>query len=778
MASSASFQFHPWLALFLSLFLISAKIPPSSCQPQNIQTFYPLPLPPPALPLPSQPPPLPLPRQPPGKSSSKEAVVKAIGATAATTLVLSGLVFFLFLKYSQNRRKRENNRPNPYAENYNEFTRFKGNLKGVIVDEDGLDVLYWKNLHEDSRADKFNKDISRNSAKEEEKRVTDTTQRSKKSNTPVQESPLLRGKSSTSHNPIWLQPEDKAEIALEPVEKENSSIQPTKQSPPPPQPPPPPPPTTPVLAVPKAPPPPPPPVPAKKGPAPPPTPPKPPGLASSSRPPPPPPKERQDQGEFSDRGGAVEEGNKKVKLKPLHWDKVNPNVEHSMVWHKIEGGSFRFDDDLMEALFGRVATNRKSPGNNDNPTIPKHDRSNQNSQVFILDARKSQNTAIVIRSLAISRREIIDALLEGEGLSTDALEKLTKIAPTKEEEREILSFQEDPTRLAYAESFLYHLLKAVPSAFSRFNAMLFRSTYDVEVFHHKETLQALELGCKELRTCRLFLKLLEAILKAGNRLNAGTSRGNAQAFNLTALLKLSDVKSTDGKTTLLNFVVEEVVRAEGKRLLNRNFSLNRTPSRNSNQNPDNSISTDGKERECIMFGLPIVGGLSAEFVNVKKAANIDYDAFAKTCSALTARIHEVRGILIECQNGEGGGFVREMKGFLDAAEGETEVVAEEEARVIELVKRTTEYYQSRPSKDKEKHPLQLFVIVKDFLDMVDKVCVEIARNLQKRKIRGANVGSSSPKSPAKRNQVRFPMLPENFMSDKSKGNSSELEEDF
>ena len=63
------------------------------------------------------------------------------------------------------------------------------------------------------------------------------------------------------------------------------------------------------------------------------------------------------------------------------------------------------------------------------------------------------------------------------------------------------------------------------------------------------------------------MKLLEAILKARNRMNAGTARGNAHACNLTALLKLSvsDVKSVDGKTTLLNFVVEEVVRPEGKR---------------------------------------------------------------------------------------------------------------------------------------------------------------------------------------------------------------------
>ncbi|MFS7959197.1 putative formin, FH2 domain-containing protein [Helianthus anomalus] len=89
--------------------------------------------------------------------------------------------------------------------------------------------------------------------------------------------------------------------------------------------------------------------------------------------------------------------------------------------------------------------------------------------------------------------------------------------------------------------------------------MLFKLSYTSEVSQIKNTLQTLETSCRELKTRGLLVKLLEAILKSGNRLNAGTSRENAQAFNLNSLLKLSDVKSSDGKKTLIHFVVEEVV---------------------------------------------------------------------------------------------------------------------------------------------------------------------------------------------------------------------------
>ncbi|KAM1514925.1 hypothetical protein COP1_014145 [Malus domestica] len=43
------------------------------------------------------------------------------------------------------------------------------------------------------------------------------------------------------------------------------------------------------------------------------------------------------------------------------------------------------------------------------------------------------------------------------------------------------------------------------------------------------------------RRCSL-MKLLEAVLNTGNRMNVGTNRGDAQAFKLDTLLKLVDVR--------------------------------------------------------------------------------------------------------------------------------------------------------------------------------------------------------------------------------------------
>ncbi|CAB4264486.1 unnamed protein product [Prunus armeniaca] len=730
---------QPWqlLLLNLNLFFVFCfygifVLPP--CHGQNIETFYPFtalaPAPAPAptpqiapispsLPPPTQAKPQPLPVLPaaPQKSSSNESLIaKAVGATAACTLVVSGLLFFLVQRFVVAKRRRKINgggsgtsstgsqggRPQPPVVDRNEFARYDGNLKGFIVDENGLDVLYWRKLEERNSKKSFNKEVLRNPKNGEEINGDgddddDAEGIRRRKHEPIQEVPLLRGKSSSSHINDVSEVSDPNRIrsmALKAVEKSEPEVELTirSSSPPPPPSPPPTPPPPPLL--------PPLPISNKKSPAAPPPPPPPSTIAamnSSAPPPPPPPKPKARslnalskpstgpkgmEGDSKPAECSSGAGNGQVKLKPLHWDKVNTNnTQHSMVWDKIDGSFSSFWICCHQPVVPQRDSNQVNPrGTNVGPS----------PQICILDARKSQNIAIVIKSLTISRKEILDVLMEGRGLNAETLEKLARIAPTEEEQSQILEYNGDPTRLADAECFLYHILKAVPTAFTRLNAMLFRYNYDLEILNLKESLRTLELGCKELRTRGLFMKLLEAILKAGNRMNAGTSRGNAQAFNLSSLRKLSDVRSSDGKTTLLHFVVEEVIRSEGKRcVINTNHSLSRSSSQSHNRNlsSENLKPKEDREKEYMMLGLPMVGGISAEFSNVKKAAAIDYDSFAGTCSALTTRVAEIRELVIQRENNGGGRFVREMKAFLEAADEELTVVREQQKSVMELVKK-------------------------------------------------------------------------------------------
>ncbi len=70
------------------------------------------------------------------------------------------------------------------------------------------------------------------------------------------------------------------------------------------------------------------------------------------------------------------------------------------------------------------------------------------------------------------------------------------------------------------------------------------------------------MACKELKGSWTFQKLLEAVQKTWEHLNIGTFQGDAKAFILDTLLRLVDAKGTDGKTSLLHFVIQEIMKSE------------------------------------------------------------------------------------------------------------------------------------------------------------------------------------------------------------------------
>ncbi|XWS37400.1 hypothetical protein CRYUN_Cryun19dG0039800 [Craigia yunnanensis] len=146
------------------------------------------------------------------------------------------------------------------------------------------------------------------------------------------------------------------------------------------------------------------------------------------------------------------------------------------------------------------------------------------------------------------------------------------------------------------------------------------------------------------------------------------------------------------------------------------------------------------------------------------------------CSNLTNRVAEIKQLVTFCGDSEKTGFVLEMKGFLEECENELKVVKEEQIRVMELVKRTTEYYQAGASKEGGANPLQLFVIVKDFLDLVDRVRSDITRKLQRTNVIHS-AGSSPLPSPPRRNPLKLINFRSQFMSPDMSMTTSSSESD-
>ncbi|KAK6934382.1 Formin, FH2 domain [Dillenia turbinata] len=504
---------------------------------------------------------------------------------------------------------------------------------------------------------------------------------------------------------------------------------------------PPPPPTRPPAPPPPRPPAPPPPR-SGGSPAGPPPPPLPPGVKAGACPPPPPkggrlPPRPPGLGSNTSRPsssvpnasgevGSHAESAPKAKLKPFFWDKVLANPDQSMVWNQIKSGSFQFNEEMIESLFGYAPAKKNKE---------EHEKMSSLQEaavqfVQIIDVKKAQNIAILLRALNVTTEEVCDALQEGNELPLELLQTLLKMVPTSDEELKLRLFSGELSQLGPAERFL-KVLVDIPFAFKRLDALLFMSSLQEEVAIVKESFTTLEAACKELRNSRLFLKLLEAVLKTGNRMNDGTFRGGAQAFKLDTLLKLADVKGIDGKTTLLHFVVQEIIRSEGVRAARVARESQSTSGIKSDEIVEDFLPDT--EEHYRSLGLQVVSGLGGELENVKKAAILDVDGLTGTVFMLNQSLSKARNFLDTDMKkvDKESGFHKTLKSFVQNAEIDILWLLEEEKRIMALVKSTVDYFHGKSGKDEG---LRLFLIVRDFLIMLDRACKEV-RDTQRRQAR-------------------------------------------
>ncbi|KAL3682493.1 hypothetical protein R1sor_000515 [Riccia sorocarpa] len=450
----------------------------------------------------------------------------------------------------------------------------------------------------------------------------------------------------------------------------------------------------------------------------------------------------------------AEAGNVDVKLKPLHWEKVKPNAEHTTVWDNLLDGSFQLDSLSVESLFQYLPpAQAKNQGDKKTPL--------KEGPITILDPKKAHVMAIQLRGLGITADEVCEALLEGdeEDLTSDVLEAMVKMEPVGDELRKLREFSGDRSKLGPAERFLLAVLD-VPSSFQRIKTMLFRSTFRDDLLQVEEAITVLEMGCKELKGSRAFSKLLEAVLKTGNRLNMGTNRGGAQAFKLDALLGLKDVKGTDSKTSLLHYVIQEIIRKEGERAaraVNEDSNTGSSPASPSSAAstpsgytptgalyPGQSFPRDAKQVELTSkhLGIQVVMGLSTELSNVKRAAGLDIDALLSSMNKLSSGLKACKASLRKYFQSTEDGFLAlggddgqenielsndvfndSMMSFVRRAESDINRVEQDLNAVLESVKGVSIYFYGEVKKNEPF--LKVFQVVGDFLVVLDKVVKDV-----------------------------------------------------
>lgn len=158
-----------------------------------------------------------------------------------------------------------------------------------------------------------------------------------------------------------------------------------------------------------------------------------------------------------------------------------------MVWHHLKDGSFKLNEETMVNLFGYVAAqNKKERGKMDSNLHP------QPKLIQIIDVKKSQNLAILLKALNVTTEQVCDAVKKGTQLPVELIATLLRMAPNQEEELKLRLYDGDINQLGLSERFLKELVE-IPFAFKRLEALLFMGALHEDYHMAKESFAILEV---------------------------------------------------------------------------------------------------------------------------------------------------------------------------------------------------------------------------------------------------------------------------------------------
>ncbi|KAG8083658.1 hypothetical protein GUJ93_ZPchr0016g2558 [Zizania palustris] len=159
-----------------------------------------------------------------------------------------------------------------------------------------------------------------------------------------------------------------------------------------------------------------------------------------------------------------------------------------------------------------------------------------------------------------------------------------------------------------------------------------------------------------------------------------------------------------------------------------------------------NAATDDTERYR-QLGLDVVSSLGDDLQNVRRAACLDADALTISVASLGHRLVKANEFLTTGMRSldEDSGFHRRLVLFVEPSQEQITCLLEEEKRMRSLVRATDDYFHGSTGKDEG---LRLFVVVRDFLAILDKVCREVKEQAE------AAAKASKKPAPAPRTRSR------------------------
>ncbi|XP_018014866.1 uncharacterized protein LOC108671794 isoform X3 [Hyalella azteca] len=257
------------------------------------------------------------------------------------------------------------------------------------------------------------------------------------------------------------------------------------------------------------------------------------------------------------------------KMKTFNWNKI-PNskvVGNNNVWTKLAvrheklSPTSTLDWEELEGLFCLQTPQAPPAGGKTAPGTPGEENKSQNSQINLLDGKRSLNVNIFLRQFRVPNEEILELLREGDHaeFGAEKLRNLLKLLPSPDEAEMLRNFDGPCNKLGKAEQFLIALMK-LPQYKLRIEALLLKEEFESTLDQIDPSINAIIYAGRDLITNTKLHEILYMVLVAGNFLNNGGYAGDAAGMKLSSLQKLTDIRANKPGVNLLHFVVQQAQR--------------------------------------------------------------------------------------------------------------------------------------------------------------------------------------------------------------------------
>lgn len=178
----------------------------------------------------------------------------------------------------------------------------------------------------------------------------------------------------------------------------------------------------------------------------------------------------------------------------------------------------------LEELFSQKVTSPTavtlSPEADEANKVMTRKNSHKDTEVTLLDPKKSMNVNIFLKQFRKSNDVIIDQIKQGDAraLGVEKLKGLLKILPQQDEIESIQSYDGDVDKLGNAEKF-FHALIHLKSYKIRIETMLLKADFNSQIGAVRPNIQVYNSVCRKLIDNKSLKAFLRFVLHAGNFIN-------------------------------------------------------------------------------------------------------------------------------------------------------------------------------------------------------------------------------------------------------------------